>query len=122
MKITVKWEPLWKEIALLQDNMSNRTDHSLDALLMRIAGAQAIVLDDIAPAKQGKSASDWVANMMRVLVDEIRQSGAVIIATSNLDRTAYTQWLGDASVPSRIWGGAVVVDEFKRLGDYRSIQ
>ncbi len=79
---------------------------SLDDLIERIAAVPVICLDDVGASQ----ASDFARRMLLVIYEARGDRGHRTIWTSNLDLGELQEFTGDDRLPSRIAGGAKVVE------------
>jgi DNA replication protein DnaC len=67
---------------------------------------QFLLLDELGDVclNHDRTASDFVASRLLLLLDKRFQHGRVTLLTSNLDLQRFTEWVGDERVSSRIRG------------------
>ena len=75
-------------------------------VLQPLFDVQFLLLDELGDVcrNHDRTASDFAASRLLLLLDKRFQHGRVTVLTSNLDLQGFTEWVGDERVSSRIRG------------------
>ena len=89
----------------IRDSFSCESGSELQ-VLQPLFDVQFLLLDELGDACQNhdRTASEFSASRLLLLLDKRFQHGRVTLLTSNLDLQRFTEWVGDERVSSRIRG------------------
>ena len=89
----------------IRDSFSRESGSELE-ILQPLFDVQFLLLDELGDVclSHDRSASEFAASRLLLLLDKRFQTGSPVVFTSNLGLEKFTQWIGDERVSSRIHG------------------
>ncbi len=98
------WLQVPEVMAEIQASYRDRGDSRSEGdFVEAIASARIVVFDEVASIAVDNTARTFWREKLSTLVAAADRAQCCIISTLNLTRTGLTEWLGDRTVPRRLW-------------------